>query len=96
MATWTSGMDQVLVVGVAEGKSFSTLAKSLGVTRNACVGRWHRLGLQHPRPSGQKFTTRDATAFRKLGWTYRQIAEELGVSVMAVWVRLNKHKEASA
>jgi GcrA cell cycle regulator len=47
---WTTEQEDRLRVLVAEGKSFSAMAAELGVTRNACIGKAHRLRL----PSGPK------------------------------------------
>ncbi len=45
-ARWTPEMDALLRGWRNEGCSFGVIAKKLDKTRNACIGRSHRLGMQ--------------------------------------------------
>lgn len=42
---WTVEGDEVLARLFKQGRSASEAARILGVTRNAVIGRWHRMGL---------------------------------------------------
>ena len=50
-ATWTPGRVEQLRNGVASGLSCSQIAAEIGVTRNAVIGKIHRLGLSPGRPA---------------------------------------------
>lgn len=56
MTYWTPEMDATLRAMVAAGKTYAVIARKLGVTRNAAIGRGHRLGLDHPCPRGLGMT----------------------------------------
>lgn len=48
---WTTDKEDRLRVLVAEGKSFRAMAAELGVTKNACIGKAHRLRLPPKEPA---------------------------------------------
>ena len=48
---WTDTMDAVLTQLHAEGHSFSIIGHRIGVTRNAAIGRAHRIGLTPRGPT---------------------------------------------
>jgi len=47
---WSGDEDGVLRTMQRSGESYAAIARQLGRTRNAVVGRAHRLGLCEPRP----------------------------------------------
>jgi hypothetical protein len=91
MIRWSPEMDAALIAAVNAGKPYSEIARTLGTTRNACIGRGNRLGLGNPeraRPGcGQprSFSHRYAASLRAKGRTYAEIAEMLGVTTKSVW-----------
>jgi GcrA cell cycle regulator len=53
--SWTDDRVETLKAMWAEGKSASQIAKELGgVTRNAVIGKVHRLGLSNRGPNGER------------------------------------------
>ncbi len=50
--TWTDEHVSILREGVAAGESYSIIARRLPHTRNACLGKAHRLGLVACRAPG--------------------------------------------
>jgi len=50
--TWTPDRIEQLRSCVAAGMTCSTIAAAIGVTRNAVIGKIHRLGLSSGRPAG--------------------------------------------
>lgn len=48
---WTPELDAKLVAACARGGSFAEIAAELGMSKNQCVGRAHRLGVP-PRREG--------------------------------------------
>ncbi|HTE75393.1 MAG TPA: GcrA family cell cycle regulator, partial [Xanthobacteraceae bacterium] len=51
-ATWTLDRIEQLRSCVAAGMTCSEIAAEIGVTRNAVIGKIHRLGLSSGRPAG--------------------------------------------
>lgn len=47
--TWTDAKDETLKAHLANGESASFIGKAMGVTRNAIIGRSHRLGIRKIR-----------------------------------------------
>ncbi|MBP7241360.1 GcrA family cell cycle regulator [Amaricoccus sp.] len=59
--SWTDERVETLKAMWAEGKSASQIAKELGgVTRNAVIGKVHRLGLSNRGPNGERLDEPDA------------------------------------
>lgn len=59
--SWTDERVETLKAMWAEGKSASQIAKELGgVTRNAVIGKVHRLGLSNRGPNGERGDEFDA------------------------------------
>lgn len=82
MSRWTPEMDEVLREGVENGVSHSAIARRLGVTRNASIGRANRLGLS----SEPKLISRETIhRLRSEGLTYRRIAEIVGCNAQYAW-----------
>lgn len=50
--TWTTDRVEALKGFVATGLTCSQIAAQIGVTRNAVIGKMHRLGLSPGRPAG--------------------------------------------
>lgn len=79
---WTPEMDDVLRDGLSNGASHSVIALRLGITRNASIGRAHRLGLS----SEPKLISRETIhRLRSEGLTYRGIAAIVGCSPQYAW-----------
>jgi GcrA cell cycle regulator len=51
-ATWTTERIEQLRIHVVNGLTCSQIAAEIGVTRNAVIGKIHRLGLTPVRPPG--------------------------------------------
>ena len=51
-ATWTAGRIEQLRACVGTGMTCSQIAAAIGVSRNAVIGKIHRLGLASGRPAG--------------------------------------------
>jgi len=51
-ATWTAERIEQLRSFVVTGLTCSQIAAEIGVTRNAVIGKIHRLGLSPARPAG--------------------------------------------
>ena len=51
-ATWTAERIEQLRNYVVTGLTYSQIAAEIGVTRNAVIGKIHRLGLSPARPAG--------------------------------------------
>jgi GcrA cell cycle regulator len=51
-ATWTAERIEQLRVCVGNGMTCSQIAAAIGVSRNAVIGKIHRLGLSSGRPAG--------------------------------------------
>lgn len=82
MTQWTAAKDQFMRAAIDLGVSHADIARKLGTTRNATIGRANRLGLKHPyahRPSHAV-----VKGFRRQGLTYHAIAALTGYS--AGWV----------
>ncbi len=63
--SWTDERVEILKRMWSEGQSASQIAKELGgVTRNAVIGKVHRLGLSNRTAGGGKATTREKPAAR--------------------------------
>ena len=75
----------------ATGLTTREIGRRLGVTKNAVIGRAHRLKLP-PRPSplgrgGKRMSTQEiaeARRLRALGWTQRRVGAHLGWSLKAI------------
>lgn len=59
---WTPDMDDILRQFHARGIAAAVTAKRIGVTRNAVIGRAHRLGLSSPRQPSVKLPKASITA----------------------------------
>lgn len=87
MTGWTPQMDRALRKAVAAGKTYSMIADELGKSRNACIGRAFRLGINHPsgarhRPS---FSHEAALLLLAQGKSVRAVARIFGVSRCAIY-----------
>lgn len=61
--SWTDERVELLKAMWAEGKSASQIAKELGgVTRNAVIGKVHRLGLSNRGPNGERIEEGEVAA----------------------------------
>lgn len=99
---WSDPKNDVQLIALwAEGVKTNEIGRRMGISKNATVGRAHRLGLL-PRPSPIK---RDAVAtalleeMRAKGMIHREIARATGMSTKAVSARVRKserEKEAAA
>jgi GcrA cell cycle regulator len=70
MTKWTEERIELLKQLTVEGRSASIIAALLGVTRNAVIGKWHRLRLSlnrppRPRPSRPPRVPRAPAVIRK-------------------------------
>lgn len=73
--TWTDERVALLRIGWDAGKSCSVIAAEMGgVTRNAVIGKAHRLGLES-RPSPIKFAADSTrTALRRITAAHKEIS----------------------
>lgn len=86
MATWTKERDYALAFGTGLGLSALQISLSMGdVSRNAIIGRWHRLGMKVPnspnkgiflpRKAGTSYMKkRGAPKGRKIAWSDDELA----------------------
>jgi len=65
---WTDDLVEKLKSLHADGLSCSQIAAemTIGITRNAVIGKLHRLGLTNTRPRSQKTTVVNSTVIRKI------------------------------
>lgn len=93
-AQWTPERDAILAAGVASGRPHSAIAKELGVSRNATIGRAHRLGIDCPdvraarsRGTGRRrtFSHEEAARLRVAGVKPKVLARQFGVCVQTIY-----------
>ena len=78
-------MDAQLRAAVKIGIPHSEIAKRLGVTRNASIGRANRIGLADPTRDRRRVSRMAIHNLRAKGLTYRQIAEIIGCDPNYAW-----------
>lgn len=86
---WTADEDLILRDGLAKGETFGMIGKRLERSRNACVGRAQRLGINQPE------NPRDILMAEMMadGATMNECATALGVSYASAeqrWLRIRR------
>ena len=84
MRGWTDADDAKLREMVAAGKSYGMAAEALGRTRNSCIGRGHRLGLEtaaKPKRLERKEKAVEAPAQTAVVIPFPSVAEPKGSGV---------------
>jgi GcrA cell cycle regulator len=97
MNTWTSEHDAQLRALWGEAHSCNEIARRMGMTKNAVIGRAHRLKLpSRPSPingDGRAWTAAEEDDLRQLraaGWQVQDIARRLGRNFQTVRNRLQQ------
>lgn len=77
---WTKDMDDILRRFAKDGKSFSDVAKTLGVSRSAVGGRAYRLGVHFKAQKSRPWNFHDLAFLQDHHhhMTHREIGQRLG------------------
>lgn len=88
---WAERIDQALAMR-AEGISYSEIARTIGTTKNALIGKMHRLGKCEAGgvTRDSEFWLRhgdEMLRLRAAGWSHSRIAQRLGTSRGCIYSR---------
>ena len=84
METWTAERVEQLRTFISTGLSCSQIAAEIGVTRNAVIGKIHRLGLAPGRPAGASARSCPPRTGRPRLPTQRQLLHLIGAETPCV------------
>lgn len=91
--TWDEHAIQTLKELTAQGLSASLIAKELGTTRNAVLGKLWRLGIQRQRPKAVSTRRRGPSRFRVVNG--RRVAVSFPPEMHAAITDMAKQKDCS-
>lgn len=95
--TWTPERDKVIQKMAAAGCRSEEIAHRLGCSKNAVIGRLHRLGgvLTARHTVWNKARMETLRKGYLNGWTDVALAAELGVSIAAVYARIERERSTA-